>query len=127
MTLPWRITQSYLAGAKASKDNHTKLWMWDWQCKVFVYSCYLYDQATPAICDSVFDDTVRHLLQAYDELPEWFTARVPKEQLEAGTSVGLSFSEQEKQAALDWLRNVTDLNNSAGRSTPHQYNLRNPT
>lgn len=111
----------FCLGEQANKDLHTQQWIAEHQSKLFIWSCYLYEIGTPAIHDTIFDNGVKTLIAMYDELPEWFRDRVTIDQLQAGTSVGLQFSEQEKQEALDWLESVKTTNKSLGRKTPHDY------
>lgn len=121
MTGSWRQQKQFNEGFEASKRIQTQRWINEHQCKLFIWSCYLYEIGTPALHDTIFDSGVKTLIAIYDELPVWFKVRVPIEQLHAGTSVGLQISEREKQEALDWLERVKEINKEMGRKTPHDY------
>lgn len=90
---------------KAHADNSamTEEEIWQWQCEMFIYSCYLYEKENdPVLTDPDFDTHCALLLRAYSKLPKWFTDRVPEDQLSAGTSVGLKYSEDDISGAQAW-------------------------
>lgn len=88
-----------------SVKNH-----WNDDCNNWIKACLLYDNHnTSMISDEVFDNLSASLLQHYPELPEWFTQRVDVDRLRAGTAIGLTYTEEEKRWADNWLSE-----NSAG-------------
>lgn len=89
----------------------TKEEIWDWQCQMFVYSCYLYEmEGTAILSDEHFDQHCVMLRKSYDQLPTWFTARVPKGQLDAGTGLGLEFTAEDREGARLWWERVRGTN-----------------
>jgi hypothetical protein len=92
---------------------------WNWHCNTFILDCILYERGTPAISDATFDGCSRMMSNNYEHLPEWFRKRVPKEQLDACTSVGLQYSEAEERAAPIYLEYVRSLNDLYGYPTPN--------
>jgi hypothetical protein len=81
---------------------------WDWQCRMHISSCYLYDEGMPILSDADFDAHCKMLENAYAELPAWFTTRVSREALSASTALGLTYSPDDIQAATDWIHLVHD-------------------
>ncbi len=79
----------------------------DWQEAMFILSCALYenDQET-VLSDKDFDFHASWLLTHYDELSPEFTARVERQNLECGSSLGLEFTEQELMDAIEWRERV---------------------
>lgn len=100
-------------GVKPEDEART----WEWQCLMFIYSCALYQADEECVMsDSSFDQHCQMLLRAWDRLPAWFTERVEQGNLTAGTTVGLSFTQQETDDARAW-RKRAFLANQAIRST----------
>jgi hypothetical protein len=82
--------------------------IWEWQCRMHISSCYLYEQGRPILDDASFDAHCHMLLRAYSELPQWFRDRVPPSALSASTAVGLQFSAEDIREAEDWIHLAHD-------------------
>src|SRR5258708_15917946 len=60
--------------------------IWDWQCKMHIWSCYLYEvEDQPALDDPSYDSLCQILLRRYDQLPAWYRERVTKGDLTSGS------------------------------------------
>jgi hypothetical protein len=65
--------------------------IWDWQCKMHLWSCWLYEiDHDPALDDYGYDQLCQLLLRSYGKLPGWFTQRVTKSDLRTGTASGVA-------------------------------------
>lgn len=81
--------------------------IYDWECRMFIYSCYLYDvENQPLLSDELYDWSCRFLLERYDQLPEWFRQRVDKERLSTGTSSGLDYTVEDIMGAYKWVEDA---------------------
>jgi hypothetical protein len=76
---------------------------YDWHCRMFLWSAYLYEaEDNPALSDHDYDQLCICLVRWYPNLPEWFTSRVPREDLEAGTGSGVTLTPEEIAQAHWW-------------------------
>ena len=81
--------------------------IWRWQEEMFIYSCYLYDKEDrPILSDEIFDQHCKMLSKRYDKLSEEFKSRVPKEQLDASTALGLTYTDSDIAGANAWYDRV---------------------
>lgn len=81
--------------------------IYDWQCQMFIYSCYLYEvENQPLLSDEVYDAHCQSLLRRYDQLPEWFRQRVDRERLATGTSSGLEYTVEDIMGAYKWVEDA---------------------
>jgi hypothetical protein len=80
--------------------------IWDWQCKMHIWSCWLYEiDASPALDDSGYDWLCRLLASNYAKLPGWFTQRVTMGDLTTGTGSAIAKTlTPEEIAAARWWR-----------------------
>lgn len=77
--------------------------IWKWQCNMYLYASYLYYEEDLSVwTDELYDQHCHFLLTKYHKLPEWFTQRVSKDDLSAGTGYALKLSDEEKLAARSW-------------------------
>lgn len=75
----------------------------EWQCQMFIYTSLLYyKHDISAWSDDLFDQHCKWLLDRYDRLPAWFTARVTEGDLRAGTGFALEYTDEEERDALWW-------------------------
>lgn len=78
-----------------------------WQGQMFIYSCWLYDNEFETVfSDSEFDEFCVLLLSCYDDLPFDIQDRIPKGNLEAGTSLGLTYNTDDGIHAVQWFERV---------------------
>jgi hypothetical protein len=67
--------------------------IWDWQCKMHLWSCYLYEiEADAPLDDCGYDQLCQLLLRSYAKLPEWYTKRVTKGDLTSGSGAAIARS-----------------------------------
>lgn len=84
--------------------------IWDWQCKMHIYSCYLYEvQNKPILKDEDYDQHCQLLLRAYDKLPKWYTDRITKDQLQTASAMGIEYTDEDIKGAYEWLKSVQHL------------------
>lgn len=77
--------------------------IWNWQCRMYLYTSYLYYIEDTSIWpDEMFDQHCRYLLKFYHKLPDWFKSRVDEDYLKAGTGFHLHFSEDEIKKAHEY-------------------------
>lgn len=77
---------------------------------MFILSCALYERGEDTVLsDADFDQHCAWLLSYYDDLSPEFRARVSRENLECGTALGLTFTEQEFQEGLEWHARVRHI------------------
>jgi hypothetical protein len=83
----------------------TKEEIWDWQCKMHIWSCWLYEiDSYPAIDDYGYDQLCQLLLRNYKNLPKWFTNRVSESDLVTGTgsAIAKTLTPEEIEQAKWW-------------------------
>lgn len=74
---------------------------------MFISSCALYEaHEETVLSDADFDQHCAFLLSVYDDLSPTFRERVSRENLEAGTALGLTFTEEERAAGREWRARV---------------------
>jgi hypothetical protein len=77
------------------------------QCEMFLWTSYLYYELDVSVWrDDTFDHHCKYLLDRYDRLPDWFTARVTRSDLEAGTGYAVAFTNDERFQAVAWACDV---------------------
>jgi hypothetical protein len=80
--------------------------IWDWQCKMHLWSCYLYEvEADAPLDDQGYDQLCQQLLRSYAKLPDWFTQRVTEGDLTSGSGAAIARSlAPDEIAAARWWR-----------------------
>nr|WP_269929962.1 hypothetical protein [Aminobacter sp. HY435] len=74
---------------------------------MFLYASVLYYEWDLAVLtDEDFDDHCHKLLKWWPHLPEWFKARVTREDLNAGTGFAVTIANDERLAAVEWFERV---------------------
>lgn len=78
-----------------------------WQEEMYLFSCLLYEGHWECVVtDESFDRHCQRLLDWYDETAPEFQARVPRENLIAGTGLGLQFTDAERAGAFEWFGRI---------------------
>lgn len=83
----------------------TEAEIWEWQCSMHLWSCYLYEVEDNApLPDPSYDNLCRFLLQRYETLPAWYRKRVKRSELESGTGarIARTLDDAEKRKARWW-------------------------
>lgn len=82
--------------------------IWDWQCLMFLYTSVAYYEWDISIWeDGVFDHHCKLLCDRYDRLPVWFTSRVSRADLVAGTGFSVSVTNDERRETYEWIERGT--------------------
>jgi hypothetical protein len=80
--------------------------IWDWQCRMHLWSCHLYEvEGNAPLSDESYDQLCQQLLRSYARLPDWFTQRVTKGDLTSGSGAAIARSlAPDEIAAARWWR-----------------------
>jgi hypothetical protein len=78
-----------------------------WQGLMFIYSCWLYDNELETVfSDPEFDSFCADLHGMYDDLPFDMQDRIDIGNLRAGTSLGMTYLEEDAVGAIAWFEQV---------------------
>ncbi len=82
--------------------------IWDWQCKMHMWSCFLYEIGGNApLSDSSYDQLCQMLLRRYAKLPQWYRDRVSEGDLSTGTGSAIAWDMSDAEAAeARWWRDT---------------------
>jgi hypothetical protein len=101
----FRMGSAYSRHCKACRPL-VKRQIMAWQEEIFILSCFLYEaHFEPVLTDVEFDHHCKQLVVWWEDLSQEFRDRCGLN-LEAGTALGLEFTEEEKAAAKSWFRNT---------------------
>lgn len=82
----------------------------EWQARMYIYSCYLYDNDFEYVLDDLSYTSVWENVKHYwEHLPDELKERIPYEILDTPSSIGLSalgWRQEDREGAFEWFNRV---------------------